>query len=299
MKRKLVKHGDATMMISLPAKWLRENKHGKGDELEVTERGRELIVGGSLEKGKQSTEISLGSLTESSIRTILTNAYRVGYDKIKVYFKDKKAVEIIESTLHTDLLGFELIKKEKDYVIIENITEPSKDQFDNIFSKIFLNIDDLFEILEDNFRGEKKEFSQTEQKIKQFDNFCRRIISKKGLDDDLRLKWVFHSDLIHAQREIYHVLRYLEKNKIKISKEILDLLENSKKIFELLKQSYNEKNILKLEQIHDLEKEIYYKKGYNLLRKVKDNESIIVHHLLNTIRGFYLASSPLIGLFIK
>jgi len=285
------------MMVSLPAKWLRKNELGKGDEVDIIEREKDLIVGGEIENRKKETEINLSSLTESSIRTILTNSYRLGYDKIKINFKDKKAVETLINTIDSDLIGFELTKKENDHCIVENITEPSKEQFDNIFSKIFLNIDDLIEISEDFLKGESRNFVVVERKIKQFDNFCKRVITKNGLDEG-QLRWAFHSELIHAQRELFHMLKYLDKNKIKASQEVLDLLDDCKKVFEILKKSYNGKDIQGLEKIHDLEKEIVYKKGYLMLKNVKNDERIVVHHIINSVRGFYLASSPLIGLFI-
>ena len=44
MRRKLVKQGNATLMISLPSKWAKENKLDKGDEIILNEYGRDLIV---------------------------------------------------------------------------------------------------------------------------------------------------------------------------------------------------------------------------------------------------------------
>lgn len=281
-------------MLSLPSKWIKANNLEKGNELDIEEKGDSLIIRLDAKKQKKETEINLSSLTESSIRTIVTNAYRMGYTKVKLNFKDEKALKTIQNTINNDLIGFEIIKKSKTSCEIENITEPSKEQFDNIFSKIFLNIDDLFEITENMLHGEKQEFEQTEQKIKQFDNFCRRVISESQ-EDNSKLVWVFHSELTHAQRELYHLLKYLEKNKTKSDKQALELLESCKEIFEKLKQAYNQKSINLLEQIHDLEKDITYKKGYLSLKK---SNPIITHHILNSIRNFYLASSPLIGIFI-
>ena len=296
MKRRLVKQGAATMMVSLPSKWIKANKLGKGDEIEIEEKQNSMVVTLESKKSKRQTEINLASLTESSVRTILTNAYRLGYDKINLNFQNKNALEIIQNTIKNNLIGFEIIKRTEKSCEIENITEPSKEQFDNIFSKIFLNIDELFEISENMLQGKKQEFETTEQKIQQFDNFCRRVIAKNDLYEQYQLRWAFHAELIHAQREIYHMLRCLENSKIKEDKCISLLLTECRKIFEILKQAYKEKNISLLEKIHDLEKEIIYKSGYSALNKSKN--TIVVHHLINSIRGFYLASSPLIGTFI-
>jgi len=283
------------MMISLPSKWIKKNKLEKGDEVELEELNRKLVITTESKKGSSEITVNLSSLTESAVRTIVTNVYRAGYNKIIINFNDKAILKIIEDVIENYLIGFEIIKKSQNSCIIENITEPSEDQFDNIFSKIIWSINDLFEITEAMLKKEKRDFTKIEEKIKQFDNLCRRIISKKGIDEKLQLQLAFHSELIHAQREIYHLLRYLGKNPVKTGKEELELLEECKQIFETLKQAYNRKDISLLEKIHGTEKEIIYKKGYNSFKKANP---IIVHHLLSTARGLYLATSPLVVLFL-
>jgi phosphate uptake regulator len=293
MKRKLVKQGAATLMISLPAKWLKKFKLDKGDEIDLEERDNSLLLFPDIKDIKKETEINISKLTESSIRTIITNAYRLGYDKIKINFQDKRVISIIQDIVENNLIGFEIMKKSQNSCEIENITEPSFDQFENIFKKIFANIDELFEIAQNMLKGEKQEFEDTERKIQQFDNFCRRVISKNNLDKS-QLRWTFHNELIHAQREIYHMLRYVSKNKIKENKETLELLRNCKEIYELIKKAYINKDIKILEDVHEIEKEYVYKEGYKLINK----NPIIIHHILSSIRGFYLSNSPLLGLLI-
>lgn len=297
MKRKLVKQGASTLMISLPSKWAKENNLEKGSEVEVEQIGKSLNICLDPKINKIVTEINLSSLTETSVRTILTNVYRAGYDKIKINFKDKKIMPIIEDVVEHYLVGFEIIKKTEDSFQIENITEPSEEHFSNIFSKMILNMGDQFDIAESFFKGEKREFLSVERKIKQFDNFCRRIIAKKGMTEEHQLQIAFHNELIHAQREIYHLLKYLSNNRVKIGKLELELLLECKKLFNIIREAHEKKSLVHLENIHDLEKEIIYKRGYNLMKKTPD--PIIVHHLLAVARGFYLASSPLVVLFLK
>lgn len=295
MKRKLVQQGASTMMISLPSKWVKENKLGKGSEVELEEKNSKIIIGLEAEKTKKDIEINLSSLTESSVRTVITNVYRLGYDKIKINFKDKSVLKTIQEILNKNLIGFEITKRTDSFCEIENITEPSREQFDNIFSKIFLNIDELLIIAEQALQNKKVEFEEIERKIQQFDNFCRRVIAKNN-SNNFDLVWAFHSELIHGQREIYHMLRFTAKNKIKTDKETLLMLEHCKKIFEKLKEAYTKKDIALLEHIHSLEKEIIYKEGYRAINK--SNNPVVIHHLMNAIRNFYLASSPLIGITI-
>jgi phosphate uptake regulator len=294
MKRKLVKQGAATMMISLPSKWVKENNLGKGSEVDLEENGKSLVVGIDPSSKVSSTKVNLRSLTETSVRTIITNIYRAGYDRVTIQFKEKEIVKIIEEVCRDYLIGFEIIKRKEGTCILENITEPSSDQFDNIFNKMIMNIEELFGVAKLRLNGEKADFLSIEKKIKQFDNFCRRIISRRGIDNRGQLQIAFHNELIHAQREIYHMLRYLEKSRVEISNGEKELLEDCRDIFIILRDAHLSRKLGHLESIHELEKKLVYEKGYLLQKRSKS--PIVTHHLLSAIRGFYLASSPLVVL---
>jgi phosphate uptake regulator len=294
MKRKLVKQGAATMMISLPSKWIKDNKLDKGDEIELEEKENSLLISLNQHSKLQETRVNLKSSKESSIRTILTNIYRQGFDKVSVSYQGEESLKTIEKVVENQLLGFEIIKKTSTQCVIENITEPSKEQFKNIFSKMISNIEELLELTKRALSGDTfSEFEEIETKIKEFDNFCRRIVSKETLEkEDIQI--AFHQELIHAQRNLYYLLKTLNKTKIKYNKSEISLLEKCHAMFELLLRSYNDRKLETIEQMHTLQTETY-EKGYSLFIK-SDCNPIVIYNLLNTTRGFYLASSPLIGL---
>jgi phosphate uptake regulator len=295
MRRKLVKQGAATMMISLPSKWIKENKLDKGDEVDLIEKNNNIIIGAALQEKIKKIELTVNFTTESVIRTVITNAYRVGFDSIKLNFNNEKTFAIIQEVVSKNLLGFEVIKKEDNFCIIENITEPAIDQFDNIFNKIMLNIEELISILE-NFDSNPKEFADDERQIQKFDNFCRRVISKKDFSYKSILNWTFHAHLIHGQREVYWLLRYLKLNKKKLDKNSFDLINELKITFAEIKKAYFKKDLSCLDKIQRDSQEIFYNKGYKYLNTSKD--AIPINHLISAIRNFYLATGPLIGLVL-
>jgi phosphate uptake regulator len=297
MKRKIVRHGESTMTISLPAKWLKKLNIHKGDEVDIREKENHLIIAVDEEKAKTEITLNIASLEESSIRTIIANAYRLGYDKINVKFNNSDTIKLITEIVEKSLLGFEVIKKDKNECIIESVTEPSKEQYENIFSKVFLNIEELFNVLQLRLNGERQEFQEIDKKIQQYDNFCRRIIAKRGVYENNFLQWQFHSEIIHGARELYHLLNYLSKNKIKITKYDLEMLKNCREIFEMLKKAYINKDLSLADRIREFEKEITYKKGYLSLNSSAN--PIIVFHLIVIVKHFYLANSPLTGIIIN
>jgi hypothetical protein len=299
MKRKLVKQGAATLMISLPSKWLKSNHLDKGADVDLEEIDENLVISATKVGIKKEAEIKLSDLTESSIRTLITNTYRKGYDKITVFFDNEKQFQILDNVIRTVLLGFDIVKKEKNKCFVENITEPSSDQFENILNKVFLNISTLFEITNNRFNKGKPEenFEDVEQRIMQYDNFCRRVISKGLLVHEKKeFFWAFLHLVDHGQREIYHLNKVL--GGFAISEKSKELLKGSEKMFELIKKAYLEKNLQVLSEVHSLEKELIYKKGYALLEKSKGKENIIIYHLIASIRKFFQTNSPLTALII-
>ena len=284
------------MMISLPAKWLKKFNLNKGDELEVEEDESSLNIKLSGKEIKKEIALNLSTLEESSIRTLISNSYRLGYDKILISFENEDMFKIIKEVVENSLIGFEIIKKDKKSCQIESITEPSQDQFDNILSKIFMNIEELFNIIEDPKKMEEEDFKEIDKKIQQYSNFCRRVIIKRASKTSI-IEFSFHSNIIHATREMNHLIRYLEKNKIRLDKSELDFAKDAHNFYKSLQKSYQSKDIKLLEQLHKSEKELIYTKGYKYLEKSKNQ--VVIYSLMTIIKHFYLSTSPLMGFLIS
>lgn len=281
------------MMVSLPTKWIKENSLDKGDEIDLEEEGNQLIISKDTQKTKKEIIIDITVPHPAAIRVMITNAYRSDYNKIKVTYKEPKTYEIIKQLLDEQLFGYEILEKEKDFCIIENIASLEENQFDNIFSKLIMNIEDSFDHVEQLINGEKPDFEKTQNKTKEFDNLCRRIIAREDKNkSEVRLD--FNSELIHAQRELYLLMVYMSKNKTKFDKAEIELLRNVRKSFNMLKEAYQKKSVEILEKLIEFEQQ-EYKNSYKLLEKTNP---IIVHHLMNSLRGFYLCASPLMGILI-
>lgn len=297
MNRKLVQQGSSTLMVSLPKKWANNLHLHKGDEIEILEQDNHLIISKNKTITKRETTINLGNYTESSIRTFIVNAYRSGYDQVNITFHDDAQFHTIVYTLRQYLLGYEITNKEKNSCVIENITEPSQDQFDILLRKILYNISLLIEGTQARLQNKSEfaEYPDLSFSIHKYDNFCRRVIAKKNpVGSTSALYWSFLGLLVHGQRELYHLNKYLDKHKIQLKDtKIIDRINH---LFQLLSDGFIHKDIQKLEQVHELEKEIIYQELYQLLGK---KESIVYFHLGNATKNFYLASSPLMGLLLE
>lgn len=298
MRRKLVKQGAATMMISLPAKWIKENSLEKGSEVDLEQIDNQLMISAEAIERKSETSIGLINLSESSIRTLITNTYRKGYDRIHVNFKNDLQLAILKHTIKTKLIGFEITKKEKNTCVVESITEPSEEQFDNLVRKFLFGIEELFKITENRLNNPENtyDFEELQERIQRYDNFCRRVISKRKLiNKNSEFLWCVLVLLLHGQRELYHLNRALD---FKVSEKLKKFFKETKNVFDLIQKAYLEKDVSYMAELHELNNDLMYKKGYSLLEKSKGKETIILYYILSSTRKFFQVNSPLSGILI-
>ena len=300
MKRKLVKQGTSTLMISLPSKWIHINNLSKGSEVELEQLDDNLIISSRPISIKLETTINLSESTETYVRTLITNTYRRGYDKIKIFYNNQEQFNLLLHIIKTRLIGFDIIKKEQNYCIVENITEPDVSQFDNIMRKMFFGISELFEEIKKRFENKIKnpnDIDEIAERIQKYDNFCRRVIMKQKITSkDTELLWAFLTLMIHGQREIYLISKINFKNTT-ISSKTKDFLNDIKQLYETLVSIYLNKDAKLVAKIH-IQNDMCYKKGLLLLQNSQGKETLLTHHLLSAGRIFYQANSPIVGLII-
>ena len=299
MIRKVVKQGSGTLVVSLPANWTRQVDLKKGDDVLIEVHNGRVIISKDLQPKKRHTIIQLRHQSESAIRTTVVNAYRAGFDSIEIRFApDSHEVQYtcIASAIKNYTIGFEFTKRDSKLCILENITEPASEQFDVLLRKLFFNISLLIDGTQNRLRETSKfaEYADITLKIHQFDNFCRRVLSKyRPGESNNPLLWTFLGIIVHGQRELYHLNRFLDKNPTQCKDT--HLLDKLRTIFNLLVDGYIKKDIATLEQLHTLEKSAIYSDAYKLLQKHTGNSSIVTYHTASAIKHFYLASSPLMG----
>jgi len=299
-RRKLVQQGTSTLMVSLPAPWIKTHNLKKGSEVSIESLNNDLMISAYRENIKQETKITLLGKQESEIRTMITNTYRLGYDRINVSFADNIQFKILDTVVKTRLIGFEIVSKEKDSCIVENVTEPAIDQFDNIMHKIFFCVEEMFEFTKKRLEeySDDTGYEDVQERIQKYDNFCRRVITKQKMyNEKSEFLWTFLGFILHGQREIYHLNKILSKD-IKISQQTKHLLEVSKQVFDLVRRGFFDKDITVITQIHEIEKDAIYNEGYALLEQKKGKEVIVIYHILYSIREFYQANSPLSGIIL-
>lgn len=304
MRRKLVQQGTTTLMVSLPRTWTKRFNLRKGQEVDITDAKDHLIIASSERKHKKEITLSFKTHTESAIRLTLINAYRAGYDALTIKNIDKEQLTIIREVLQNYLLGMEITTQEKGVCVIESITEPHEEKFDIVFQKIFSGIATMIQGTAARLQNNTSfpDYDFTMLNIHKYDNFCRRMMTKQNIYSDKAIFfWNFLSLVIHAPRELYHLNKYLDKQKPKLSAKessiYVQYLSSLQELFSLLRHAYQEKDLFAIEKVHEKARKLLFTNIYNEMKK--NSNQVVLYHLGTALRNLYLSTSPLIGLMLE
>jgi hypothetical protein len=279
MQRKIVEQGAGAHTISLPVQWIRSHNLKPGDNLEIQNFDDDLLISSSSKKQKKkSITMTFKRTRESAHRTFLANAYRAGFDSITLMYNGKE--KDIRDIVDHFMIGFELFKQADGTYLIESISEPSYDNFENIILKQFFLIE---EILNDITN---KELEIYVYKVQKYDNFLKRCLSKQIFSIQANMfLWQFLSYLAQIARLCLHFHRDLPKN---LDKEQKRAVQNLLNMFTILHKAYVKKDYSLLPKLHLMEQE--YKK------KRKNRHGLFYHHVTLLVRVIYISNSPLMGL---
>jgi phosphate uptake regulator len=132
MQRKVIKQGPSTMMISLPAPWVKENNIKKGSEIALEIVNNQLVIS---TKAAQLEKKAVLHIKDEYLDRMLMVKYREGYDEIKVHYENSAVIEQIRDTLRY-LLGFEIVDQTAKSCTIKNLSEGSDEDYPTMFRRM-------------------------------------------------------------------------------------------------------------------------------------------------------------------
>ena len=304
MRRKLVQQGTTSLMVTLPSEWIQRFNIQKGREVDIIDANNHLFISSSQRKHQKEINLLFKTHTESAIRQTLINAYRAGYDTLTIKNINKEQAVIVRTVTQNYLLGMEITSLEKGNCTIENITEPDEERFDIVFQKVFSGIALMIEGTTARIKKNVPfhDYELILLNIHKYDNFCRRMMTKQNIYSDKAIFfWNFLSLITHAPRELYHLNRYLDQQKLKLyPKEIsiyAEFLSLLQELFILLRYAYQEKDLESIEKVYEKAGKVLFTDFYKDLKK--EGNPAILHHLGSALRNLYLSTSPLIGLMLE
>jgi len=300
MKRKLVKHGESTLTISLPSKWVKGHSLKRGDYLNMEISDQGLVLSPEITH-YEKIEINLEKKDNWYIEKILTNLYISGFDEIKIKMSNIDQLELIRRSL-IELTGFEIIETKKDYCIIKNIASIDNVNYEETIERIFWMILSQFDNLLEDLKKKKLtnyNLSVNDHKtiIKQI-NLSRRIINKKISFGLITSKYVFNflTSLLNISRIIQYSYEYLKRTgNLQFSEDELDFIFKMREFYYLLILAYKNLNLEKTKTFLEEREKI----SDNSLEILKAKNPAIMHFFLDVLKELSGISNLIIILTIK
>lgn len=209
MKRKVAKIGQSTLMVSLPASWVKEHHVKKGDELvvDVKKDGMLSVSKGMESRVKTKASLDLRGMNSSMVWYHLKSLYRRGVDEIEVVLPEqdipvknngaKSPGELVREVVSL-LLGMEVVVHTKKKMIIKEVSSVKKDGFELIFKKIFVSVVSMSHEIRDALASGKCSglgvlITSIDNTINKLCDFCLRILSQ--YENDMPHKQVYYQSI--------------------------------------------------------------------------------------------------------
>jgi len=202
-KRKLIKFGKNSYVISLPRDWIEANKLVKGSDVTLTKNGRDLLVTSdpNVIKNKNTITINCSKKDVTLIKRLILSSYINNFSTIVVRDFSQEQVAYIRKTIK-NLFAVEMIEESKNKIVIKDM----------------LNISDisLYEIIRRTDYIIKSMFAES---IESFENNLYTDVSKR--DDDVNRLSYLALRVVRLSLDENDVLKILKIN----SAEILHIWE--------------------------------------------------------------------------
>jgi len=192
VKRRVIKLGTKTLLVSIPSQWARQHGIGKGHELDVQMQGSSLIVKGNAQK-TPPLSIDISDFNSSLIWYTLISAYRQGTDTIEISYNsqtiwDKRQLKNVQVTdlLHTiteRLIGFGITKTSSNKCVIKDLSAGKPEEFANSVTRTFQTVlsfgEDLANAIENNENHVVETLAERgDRQVNRMVDFSLRLLSK-------------------------------------------------------------------------------------------------------------------------
>lgn len=305
IKRKVVQHGPSTLIISLPSKWIKRHNIHKGDELEVDDVNNKIVV--SFQRTDQAEKIELNITPFGNmIPRVIYALYKRGVDELKLSYDDPSVFNLIQSALGKEAVGFEVLETGRNYCIIKNVSEGTK-EFNQVLRQTLIL---LLSMAEEGHEAIKhgnvhtlKNLISLEKTNNRFTTFCRRYLNIRGLESYDKVGPLYflveHIESIADEyKYLYKYLTELEE-KIDISKELIIQFEAVNRLLRRFYNLFYKFNPKLIAEFKD-ERDKLIKDIYSITPKLKKTQDIVMfHHVLMLAIDIFNLIGPYLVLAFK
>lgn len=308
MKRKVVKQGTSTLMISLPSDWASRLKIRKGDELEVDAIESTLLVSTKKEHFDKETELNIDGLSPM-IQVSGGAIFRAGYDKLKLTFSESNRIADVNAAVRDEFSGFEIIEQGRTYCVIKKIEEGMDGSFELVLRRAFLLLlsmaEEGLEALKKGDCGDFDRLMQLERANNRLTNYCMRFLAKKGYEKPGKVQFIHYivEQLEKLADEYWFLFATLKRKYSKGAKPSKDVVgyystvNESLRMFYELFYKFDKKKLVKIGESY-FSLMGYYDQVSKTDRLMDGKDAAVIHRLANIEEFTFSMVGPYLSLVL-
>lgn len=262
--------------------------------MDIAEADNNLLLSCTSAKKEKLITLDITSYNRRMALNLLYQAYRLGFDVIKVKYKDKPQLNTIQSLIPS-LLGFELVEDKNGVCVLQNIAEPEKEKFEVILRRLFLQILKLSEEVAEkcskevaancskaNLTGDN--INPTKEQIDKLTNYLRRtIIRYKPAGDKSVLLYSMVAQMSLISHAYFYLQDYLTARKKKPHHTITAHLLAVNKMLRDYYESFYRGDKELMHQIGQ-QKDKLFQENDALLEKMHGSDNVALAYIREIIR---------------
>lgn len=229
MKRKIIKLGEQTLVVSLPAAWVDTHSLAKGDEVDVTIDDVRLVLTPTQKTlSSKAITIDISGISERVLRWQISSLHKQGYDEIVLTSYTPDQLVIIEELVEKLFVGFIIKEQSQLRIVIGQVALVDANEFDVTLRRAFRLLDTMFEDLKSAFLTQDKrllakqfDYERTNNKLT---NFCERLLNKTLTQKEKGHFWYVIAWNLEKIADIFKYIAQSYEQQPTISEEALDFL---------------------------------------------------------------------------
>ena len=310
MKRKLVKHGPSSFIVSLPAEWIKKNNLGKGDAVEVSLDRNSVIIQATEEEKLETASIDMKKAKDAT-PLIISSLFQRGIDEIRINYRSSEDLKMIYDTLSRESIGYDIVETSKHHCILRNITRLTK-EFNSLFHTVLRRsfmvtlslADEGIKAIKDRDFDALENLTILSHSNKKLTSMCRRYMNKYSIDHIEHIGPLYY--IVHLLDKIGDQYIYLLEDAQSLKKE--DAVFNSQLIDLFTKLTKMLRTYYECFYKFDMEKLILLKNDKNEFKEVlkkriqgitSKGDMVLYHNAVTLSTRISGLIEPMLVLFAK
>ncbi|MFH1396505.1 MAG: AbrB/MazE/SpoVT family DNA-binding domain-containing protein [archaeon] len=258
MKRKIVKLGPATLVVSLPSKWVRKINVKVGDEVELEERDDGLLI--SPERTSRTMKDNLEFIKPNRLmRRIVAAKYMKGADEIDIKVGSTAISREIQKRVD-QMIGMEIVDQSKDKLLIKSLGISEEDNIETISKRILYLLQSISDESLNAIKNRETDLEylkDMELNVNKFSEYCFRLLNKKGHPQPSKTASFYCSLFLLEELadEYKKLIDHINDNKVKLNNKLTDIyakINSYQKSMNKIFLKYNEEKALSLAKEYDI-----------------------------------------------